>query len=282
VVGSHDLEARALGFAAGLAWPEMNQAGNEQSGVPDASLRSNSARQRLTPEQAANEVKWRMSNVFSPRLDILPAAQQRLWPELVQTPDHFILYGGTAIALRLGHRQSVDFDFFTLMAFQPHSLLEELRYLKGAVVRRSSANNLTVTVDRGGPVQLSFFGALGFGQVATEELAEGPRLKVATLIDLAGMKAAVVTQRAEVRDYLDIHALLTKANISLAKMLAAGIIIYGAEFNPLLSLKAISYHDDLALADLPQSVRRDLAEAVRTTDPQKLPVLNALRTRETT
>ncbi len=95
------------------------------------------------------------------------------------------------------------------------------------------------------------------------------------------MKAAVVTQRAEVRDYLDIHALLTKANISLAKMLAAGIIIYGAEFNPLLSLKAISYHDDLALADLPQSVRRDLAEAVRTTDPQKLPVLNAIRTRET-
>jgi hypothetical protein len=93
-----------------------------------------------------------MSNVFSPRLDILPITQQRLWPELAQTPDYFILYGGTAIALRLGHRQSVDFDFFTLKAFQPHSLLEGLPYLKGAVVRKSSANNLTVSVDRGGPV----------------------------------------------------------------------------------------------------------------------------------
>src|SRR5882757_2347074 len=159
-----------------------------------------------------------MPNVFSPRLDILPAAQQRLWPELAQTPGHFVLYGGTAIALRLGHRPSVDFDFFTLAAFEPRSLLETLPYLKGAAVRQSAANTLTVTVDRGGPVQLSFFGELGFGQVAPEELAEGPRLKVAALIDLAGMKAAVVTQRAEVRDYLDIHTLLTKAKIPLPKM----------------------------------------------------------------
>ena len=223
-----------------------------------------------------------MPNVFSPRLEILSTAQQRLWPELAQTPGHFILYGGTAIALRLGHRPSVDFDFFTLMAFEPRSLLEEVPYLRGAVVRQSSANTLTVTVDRGGPVQLSFFGGLGLGQVAPEELAEGPRLKIAALVDLAGMKAAVVTQRAEVKDYLDIHALLTKAKISLPKMLAAGAIIYGTEFNPLLSLKAISYHDDLALVELPQDVRRDLIEAVKSTDPQKLPVLNALRTRQAT
>jgi Nucleotidyl transferase AbiEii toxin, Type IV TA system len=221
-----------------------------------------------------------MSNVFSPRLDILPAAQQRLWPELADTPDHFTLYGGTAIALRLAHRQSVDFDFFTMMDFEPHSLLERLSYLRGAVVRKSAANNLTVTVDRGGLVQLSFFGGLGLGQVAPEELADGPQLKVAALVDLAGMKAAVVTQRAEVRDYLDIHALLTKAKIFLPKMLAAGAIIYGTEFNPLLSLKAISYHSDLALANLPQEVRSALIEAVQATDPQKLPVLGAIRTRE--
>jgi hypothetical protein len=62
-----------------------------------------------------------MSNMFSPRLDILPDAQQRLGPELAQTPDCFILYGGTAIALRLGHRSSVGFDFFTLMSFEPRS-----------------------------------------------------------------------------------------------------------------------------------------------------------------
>jgi hypothetical protein len=105
------------------------------------------------------------------------------------------------------------------------------------------------------------------------------RLKVAALVDLARVKAAVVTQRAEVKDYLDIHALLKKADISLATMLAAGAIIYGEEFNPLLSLKAISYHDDPALAELPQAVRRDLIAAVKATDPQRLPPLKPFKMR---
>jgi hypothetical protein len=40
---------------------------------------------------------------FTPRVDVLPASQRRLWEELGATPPHFVLYGGTAIALRLGH-----------------------------------------------------------------------------------------------------------------------------------------------------------------------------------
>lgn len=218
-----------------------------------------------------------MAHVFSPRLDILPAAQRRLWPELAGTPSHFTLHGGTAIALRLAHRQSVDFDFFSTASFEPQALLRTLPYLKDATVTQSAANTLTAIVDRGDPVQLSFFGGIDFGQVATAELAEETRLQVASLVDLGGMKAALVTQRAEVRDYLDIHALLTKAKISLPTMLSAGAIIYGSQFNPLLSLKAISYHDDLALAALAPDIRRDLIETVRTTDLAKLPALNATR-----
>lgn len=220
-----------------------------------------------------------MPNVFTPRLDILPSAQQRFWPELTQTPADFTLYGGTAIALRLGHRHSVDFDFFTPMRFEPRSLQENVPYLKGAEVQKSAANNLTVSVDRGGPIQLQFFGNFDLGQVAAAELAEGPRIHVASLLDLSGTKAFVVLQRAEVKDYLDIFALLTKAKISLPTMLAAGAIIYGDQFNPLLSLKAISYHDDPSLAKLPKSVRNYLSEAVYSTDPAKLPTLNPLKVR---
>jgi hypothetical protein len=223
-----------------------------------------------------------MPTAFSPRLDILPAAQRRLWPELAETPVHFTLYGGTAIALRLAHRQSADFDFFSPRLFEPRALLETIPYLKGAKVLRSAANDLTVIVDRGGAVQLSFFGNFDLGQVEASDLAEGPLFKVAALVDVAGMKAAVVTQRAELKDYLDIHALLTRSGISLATMLAAAAIIYGSEFNPLLSLKAISYHDDRSLAGLPANVRHDLIEAVRITDPQNLPVLDAIRSRGAT
>ena len=220
-----------------------------------------------------------MPKSFSPRLDIMPTAQQRLWPELAQTPGHFTLYGGTAIALRLGHRQSDDFDFFSPMTFEPRSLLETVPYLKGAQVRRTEPNNLTVTVDRDGPIQLQFFGNFDLGQVAASETADGPNIQVASLLDLGGMKTAVVTQRAEVKDYQDIFALLTGAALALPQMLAAGRIIYGDQFDPLVSLKAIAYHDDPSLAGLPKNVRDYLSEAVHSTDPTKLPVLNALRAR---
>ncbi len=46
-------------------------------------------------------------------MEILPPAQLRLWPELSGLAERgFVLYDGTAIALQLGHRASVDFDFF--------------------------------------------------------------------------------------------------------------------------------------------------------------------------
>jgi Nucleotidyl transferase AbiEii toxin, Type IV TA system len=221
-----------------------------------------------------------MTPTFSPRLEILPAAQRRLWPELAETPADFTLYGGTAIALRLAHRQSVDFDFFTLASFEPNALLNKIRYLRDAVLRQASRNTLSVTVDRGGPVQLSYFGELGIGQVAPPDHVEGPGFPVASLIDLAGMKVATLPQRVELRDYLDIHALLTKARISLSEMLAAAGIIYGAQFNALISLKAITYHKDFTLADLPKDVREDLVEAAQATDIRKLPKLSVFRKRE--
>lgn len=116
-----------------------------------------------------------MPNAFTPRLDILPPAQQRLWPELAQTPRDFTLYGGTAIAVRLGHRQSVDFDFFSPECFEPHTLLASVSYVKAAAVRASAANNLTVTVDRGGPIQVQFFGNFDLGQVEAAEITQDTR-----------------------------------------------------------------------------------------------------------
>src|SRR6266478_1225653 len=216
------------------------------------------------------------STVFSPRLDILPPAQRRLWPELSQTPEDFTLYGGTAIALRLGHRPSLDFDFFASQPFAPNDLIRKIPYLRGATVRQAAPDTLTVTVERDGPAQISFFGGLDLGQVALADRAAGPGIKVASLIDLAGFKVAVVTQRAELKDYVDVHTLLTKANIPLANMLASATIIYGSEFSPLLALKALAYHEDRALSDLSADMRRDLIAAVRATDPLRLPKLEAV------
>jgi hypothetical protein len=65
---------------------------------------------------------------FRPHLSILPRAQRLLWDELAPMPRSFILYGGTAVALHLGHRRSVDFDFFSPDPFDPAHLLATCRF----------------------------------------------------------------------------------------------------------------------------------------------------------
>ena len=71
-----------------------------------------------------------MPETFEPRLDILPESQRRLWPELDAVPPEFVLYGGTAIALQLGHRASEDFDFFASSGFDPVRLCSRLPFFR--------------------------------------------------------------------------------------------------------------------------------------------------------
>jgi hypothetical protein len=145
---------------------------------------------------------------FVPTLHILPPPQRTLWPELAATPRTFTLYGGTALALYLGHRTSVDFNFFTNAVFDPEQITEQIPYLKDAGRVQVGPNTLTCRIERGGPIPLSFFGALGLGHVAPVERTSDTLLHVASLLDLAGTKAAVLQKCAEVKDYLDIDALL--------------------------------------------------------------------------
>jgi hypothetical protein len=207
---------------------------------------------------------------FVPNLDILPAPQRALWPELAATPDTFTLYGGTALALRLGHRSSVDFDFFSNASFDAEGIAEQIPYLREAERIQLAPDTLTCRVDRGGPVLMSFFGGLGLGQVAAPERADATLLRVASLLDLAGTKAAVLQKRAEVKDYLDVNVILQQG-IDLSTILAAGSVIYGRKFNPLITLKALSYFEDVPT--LPVEVRTQLSRAVEGVDVTKLPVL---------
>ncbi len=210
--------------------------------------------------------RWR-SSPTSPRC---PRRNEPFWTELGATPDRFTLYGGTALALRLGHRESADFEFFSNASFDPDRLARQVPYLRDAERVQTAADTLTCRVDRGGPVLVSFFGGLGLGQVAAPELAGDTLLHVASLLDIAGTKAAVLQKRAEAKDYVDIDALL-RHGIELSAVLAAGMVVYGRGFNPLITLKALSYFDDLPA--LAAEVRSRLIQAVEAVDAARLPTL---------
>ena len=210
--------------------------------------------------------------MFTPRLDILPASQRLLWDELESTPRPMVLYGGTALALRLGHRASEDFDFFTTDTFAYEDLLSRIPYLEGAVVVQAAENTLVCTVERHGRVQVSFFGGLDLKRIHEPEVSSGNRIRVASLLDLAGCKVAVVQQRAAAKDYIDIAALM-RTGVDLPTALAAGIAVYGERFNPAITLRALGSFDEGDLTQIDNRTRKELVGAAAVIELSTLPVL---------
>src|SRR5882757_1331475 len=104
-----------------------------------------------------------MPKCFDPRLDVLPDAQKEIWPALAAVPRlSFVLYGGTAIALHLGHRQSVDFDFFRAEPLDKPEIRAAFAFLHNASILQDTPDTLVaITQMPTGPVKVSFFGGIG-------------------------------------------------------------------------------------------------------------------------
>ncbi|MCY4485572.1 MAG: nucleotidyl transferase AbiEii/AbiGii toxin family protein [Deltaproteobacteria bacterium] len=182
---------------------------------------------------------------FKPFLDVLPDEQRKLWSSLADIPDSFVLYGGTALALRLRHRSSVDFDFFSSDAVD-FDLLFRLPFMTRADVLQRAPDTLTVsTTPRSAtnPVKVSFFGGIDTGRVGNPELTEDGVLRVASLLDLFGTKLKVLLQRVAARDYLDLAAIL-RAGVPLKEGLGAAGTLYGPRFPPTEAVKALSYFNE--------------------------------------
>ena len=159
----------------------------------------------------------------------MPAPQREfLWDEQAgQIPRDWVLYGGTAIALRLGHRQSVDFDFFSNGAVDYAALAAALPCLTGATTLRRAHDTLVVAASmKSGEIRLSFFGELKWGRAGTPDRISG-KPAIASPLDLLATKLKVLHDRIEAKDYLDVEALL-RSGLSLNAGVAAAQAVFGA------------------------------------------------------
>jgi hypothetical protein len=208
---------------------------------------------------------------FTPRREILPASQLALWPELESLSTMgFVLYGGTAIALRLGHRESVDFDFFSAGPLEKQRIFRTTLRENSQVIQ-DGPDTLTLIVGRaGGTVRVSFFGDLVpariAGRVGQPEFTDDGMLLLASIDDLFATKVKVVLDRAEAKDYRDIAALL-RSGASLERALGGAQAIYGPAYQRTESIKALSYFADGDLTTLSREDQKLLttaAAAVRT------------------
>jgi hypothetical protein len=195
------------------------------------------------------------------KLSILPSAQRAVWPLLSEIPGGFVLFGGTALALRMGHRLSEDFDLFSVAGFVPGDLRNRCTLLRDARLLQSESNVLTVLDQRSeGQVKISLMGGLDFVSNAMPERDPDWPVPIASLDDLAGTKFKVLADRAEMKDYIDVHCLL-QHGYTVNDFAAQATRLYGQIFNPWPSLKAMCYFDDGNLSELPAAMKKDLSHA---------------------
>jgi hypothetical protein len=201
-----------------------------------------------------------MPPCLEPKFDALPAAQKEIWTSLAPAPHlNFVLYGGTAIALHLGHRESLDFDFFRSDALDKDQVREKFGFVRGAAVLQDTPDTLVVLASLpAGSVKVSFFGGIGFGRVHDPLLTCDGTLLVASLEDLMATKLKATLDRAEAKDYRDIAEMIS-AGVSLS----AGLSAFKQMFDgaPAQVLRAIGYFEDGDLKTLSAADRGVLCNA---------------------
>jgi len=202
-----------------------------------------------------------MPRRFEPKTPIFPKAQQEIWPLLAPAPGlSFVLYGGTAVALHLGHRTSVDFDFFRSEPLDKKQIETSFPFMRDARTIQEAGNTLVIMAPMpSGLVKVSFFGKMDIGRINEPLQTNDSVLLVASLEDLLVTKLKSILDRAEAKDYRDISAMLS-AGISLETALGAFATMYGQD--PTLPLKAMGYFKDGDLPSLPM-VDQNVLRAAR-------------------
>ena len=211
--------------------------------------------------------------VFRPKLAILSAPQRALWPSLAEVPGGFVLYGGTALALRLGHRRSVDFDFFGSEPIDLDRLAASIPFLADAVLLEHRVNTLAVSVrpvEGARAVKVSFFGGLDLRVIDTPSRAGASGILIASLPDLAGTKAKALHDRIELKDYRDIAALL-KAGMTLPEIAACAVTVFAGRVDWAATMSAMTYFGEPAMRAFPESLKQTLRRAGLGATPVRQP-----------
>lgn len=172
-------------------------------------------------------------------LQVLKKNQTKVFSQLnFVGKEKFYLAGGTALALHLGHRTSLDFDFYTQSHFDSSVLYQKIEDVFGKNVKATLREKDTLfckILD----VDCSFFW-YKYPLLKTTIKTKGP--PIVGIEDIAAMKLVSIIQRPAKRDYIDIFFLLRI--LSLEKIFSFTQKRY-PNFNEYLALRALTYFDDL-------------------------------------
>jgi len=177
--------------------------------------------------------------------------------------DNLYLAGGTALAIELGHRKSIDLDFFSRSDFSTDEFKKKLSGIGTLEVTNEEDGTLDVLLDG---VKVSFL-RYGYGQLFPFLNFEG--IKLADERDIGAMKIDAVSSRGSKKDFIDIYFLLKKYD--LGQLLAFFEEKYeNIKYNKIHILKSLVYFDDAENEPMPlmiedvkwEDVRKKIEESV--------------------
>lgn len=177
--------------------------------------------------------------------EILSEAQLTLAETILPSFPKFYLCGGTALALQIGHRKSIDFDLATPEEIQPESILRALQ-AKGHFPEHTltaTADELTIVVQG---VKLTFF-SFPFPIRPTVDWARAG-IRLADIACIGVMKAYALGRRSKWKDYVDLYFLL-RDHVTLPELIHQAKELFRGAFNAKLFLEQLCYYNDLDMTE---------------------------------
>jgi len=165
-------------------------------------------------------------------------------------PNKTYLAGGSSLALELGHRRSIDFDFFTNIQFETKEVKTKLKSVGSYQGEQETPKTM---VGKFNEVKFSLF---YYPYSLIYETTNFVGIQLASKEDIAAMKLVAVTDRGTKKDYIDIYFLATKC-FPIDKMFGFYDNKYhNFESNKLTLLKALQYFDDADNSEMPEMIEK--------------------------
>ncbi len=172
--------------------------------------------------------------------EILTKEQVGFLPLVKSFSKDFGLVGGTAIALFLGHRRSVDFDLFSLEEFDTLKIRRKILKFHCKIEEVLSDEKGQYTIIISG-VRFTFF-HYPYQIKFTEKLED--IIELPNLLTLAALKAHALGRRAKWKDYVDLYFIM-KNHYTLGRIVAKAKDIFSSEFNEKIFRAQLAYFKDI-------------------------------------
>ena len=179
--------------------------------------------------------------------------------------DNAYLAGGTACALQLGHRISVDLDFFTPREFDSQELINSLRKIGQFKLERRSWGTILGAIEG---VKFSIF-VYKYPLLGRCKPLFG--IKLLNLRDIAAMKIDAIASRGMKRDFIDLYFICRQASISLKEILSFYDYKYGKLASNVIHIqKSLVYFVDAQEQEMPRMLKSCKWEEVKSFFEQKV------------